>query len=60
MPAVRISREFWLYLEEIMRRKIFSSKGKLVKDPFREYVSHNRIQMISFFWDFYFITYHLF
>ncbi|MBS7653408.1 hypothetical protein KEJ13_09820 [Candidatus Bathyarchaeota archaeon] len=48
MPAVRISREFWLYLEEIMRRKIFSSKGKLVKDPFREYVSHNRIQMISF------------
>ncbi|MBS7637435.1 hypothetical protein KEJ49_00875 [Candidatus Bathyarchaeota archaeon] len=42
MPAVRIPRELWLYLEEIMRRKMFSSKAELVKDALREYVSHNR------------------
>ncbi|MBS7653192.1 MAG: hypothetical protein QXH67_04135 [Candidatus Bathyarchaeia archaeon] len=42
IPAVRIPRELWLYLEEIMKRKMFSSKAELVKDALREYVARNR------------------
>lgn len=32
----------WLYLEEIMRRKMFLSKTELVKEALREYVTRHR------------------
>lgn len=31
LPAVRIPRKLWLYLEEIMKRKMFSSKAELIR-----------------------------
>ena len=42
LPAVRIPRKLWLYLEEIMKRKMFSSKAELIKDALREYVIHHK------------------
>jgi len=42
LPAVRIPRKLWLYLEEIMKRKMFSSRAELIKDALREYVARHR------------------
>jgi len=42
LPAVRIPRKLWLYLEEIMKRKMFSSKAELIKDALREYVLRHK------------------
>ena len=42
LPAVRISRRLWRFLEEIMKRKMFTSKAELIKDALREYVAKHR------------------
>jgi len=42
MPAVRIPRKLWKYLDEIMRKRMFSGKAELIRDALREYVLHHR------------------
>ena len=45
MPATRISKKLWAYLEEIMKRKMFTSKSELVKEALREYVAKHREEL---------------
>jgi Arc/MetJ-type ribon-helix-helix transcriptional regulator len=48
LPAVRIPRKLWMYLEEIMRRRMFSGPAELVRDALRAYVEANRSQIGDF------------
>jgi len=42
LPATRISRRLWLYLEEIMKNKMFTTKAELVKEALREYADRHK------------------
>jgi metal-responsive CopG/Arc/MetJ family transcriptional regulator len=47
IPATRISKKLWAYLEEIMKRKMFTSKSELVKEALREYVTKHKEELGS-------------
>ncbi len=42
LPAVRVSKRLWKYLEKLMEKKLFSSKTELIKEALREYVENHK------------------
>ena len=42
IPALRIPRRLWLYLEALMEKKMFTSISELVRDALREYVERHK------------------
>jgi metal-responsive CopG/Arc/MetJ family transcriptional regulator len=48
LPAVRVPRKLWMYLEEIMRKRMFSGPAELIRDALRAYVEANKSQISDF------------
>jgi len=42
LPATRIPRKLWTYLEQLMKRKMLATKTEVVKEALREYVLHHK------------------
>ena len=42
LPAVRVSKRLWKYLEKLMEKKLFSNKTELIKEALREYVENHK------------------
>lgn len=42
LPAIRISKKLWIFLEKLMDKKMFTNKSELMKDALREYVENHR------------------
>lgn len=42
IPAVRVPRRLWLYLEELRKRKMYETMAELVREALREYVERHR------------------
>ena len=50
LPAIRISKKLWKYLEQLLEKKMFSSKASLIKAALREYVENHQkeIDIVEF------------
>ncbi|RLE73048.1 MAG: hypothetical protein DRJ37_01395 [Thermoprotei archaeon] len=42
IPAVRVPRRLWLYLEALREKKMYTSMTELVREALREYVDRHR------------------
>jgi len=42
IPAVRVPRRLWLYLEVLREKKMYTSMTELVREALREYVEKHR------------------
>ena len=42
IPAVRVPRRLWLYLEALREKKMYTSMTELVREALREYVEKHR------------------
>ncbi len=42
IPAVRVPRRLWLYLETLRKKKMYVSMTELVREALREYVERHR------------------
>ncbi len=42
IPAVRVPRRLWLYLEALREKKMYTSMTELVREALREYVDKHR------------------
>lgn len=45
IPATRIPRKLWSYLQELMKKRMLSSKSELVKESLREYLMHHKNEL---------------
>ncbi|GEM_PF-1146901 len=45
IPATRIPRKLWSYLQELMKKRMLSSKSELVKESLREYLMHHKSEL---------------
>lgn len=42
VPATRVSRRLWAYLEELMKKRMISERTELVREALREYVLRHK------------------
>ncbi|NVM27992.1 MAG: hypothetical protein HWN65_04035 [Candidatus Helarchaeota archaeon] len=42
LPAIRISKKLWKYLEKLMQKKMFTNKSEMIKEALREYVENHQ------------------
>ncbi|HUY01257.1 MAG TPA: ribbon-helix-helix domain-containing protein [Candidatus Deferrimicrobium sp.] len=45
LPAVRIPKKLWKYLEKLMEKKMFASKADLLKEALREYLENHKTEI---------------
>ncbi len=47
LPATRVPKRLWAYLEELMRRRMLTTRAELIKEALREYVLHHKDEAAS-------------